>query len=100
DTIKLYSSKACEGIYSKTIPLNTIPLLYPNPAKAEAVVLWTADSEMVEVGIFNLGGQMVSSFVIQPVGNEIRFPTQNLSSGIYLVKIKGRKTAELKLVKK
>ncbi|MCE2613727.1 FG-GAP-like repeat-containing protein [Flavobacteriaceae bacterium D16] len=100
DTIKLYSSKACEGIYSKTLPMNSTAMLYPNPAEAEAAVLWTADSEMVEVGIFNLGGQMVSTWTLKPVGNEIRFPTDKLSSGIYIVKIKGRETVELKLVKK
>ena len=62
--------------------------------------MWTGDSETVEVGIFNLGGQMVSSYMIEPAGNELRFPTENLSSGIYIVKIKGTETVELKLVKK
>ncbi|MDX1315196.1 MAG: T9SS type A sorting domain-containing protein, partial [Eudoraea sp.] len=100
DTIKLYSSKACEGVYSKTLPLNSSALLYPNPAEAEAAVLWTADVETVEVSIFNLGGQMVSRFDIKPAGNEVRFPTEKLATGIYIVKIKGRETAEFKLVKK
>ncbi|MBT8315126.1 MAG: hypothetical protein KJP26_11755 [Maribacter sp.] len=43
---------------------------------------------------------MVSSWTLKPVGNEIRFPTEKLSSGIYLAKIMSRKTAELKLVKR
>jgi hypothetical protein len=100
DTITLYSSKSCEGVFSKTLPVNSVVRLYPNPAGAEAAVLWTGDSEPVEVAIFNLGGQMVSSFVLKPAGKELRFPTEKLPSGLYVVKIKGSKTAELKLVKK
>jgi hypothetical protein len=100
DTITLYSSKSCEGIFTQKLPVSSTLVLYPNPTEAEAAVVWTEGSDNVEVGIFNLSGQVVSSHMIEPVGNELRFPTEKLSSGIYIVKIKGRKTAELKLIKR
>ncbi len=100
DIVELYSSVPCEGAFSKNVPITSRPLLIPNPTAGEAVIQWTDPSPTVKVSIFTLSGQLLSDEVREQLGNEIRFSTDNLSAGIYLVRIVGLETRTLKLVKK
>jgi len=65
------------------VETSTKPHIYPNPAiKGEICEIFV--SKITEVSIFNINGQLMSS--IQGDG-ELEIPTDNLSQGIYLVKI-------------
>lgn len=101
DVIKLYSSKGCEGAFFEYIPqIHSGPVLIPNPVDTEAVVRWTEAVPSVNVSIYTITGQFISEGSLTLSEKEVRFPTDQLAAGIYLVRIKGRESKTLKLVKK
>ena len=75
------------------------PRLMPNPTTGEVNVIGTAD-EVVEVMVMDLNGRKMAAF-----DNTTNFNISNLSSGIYIVRVKTKhdyaeKVTYLKLVKK
>ena len=78
---------------------STSPRLMPNPTTGEVNVIGTAD-EVVEVLVLDLNGRQMATF-----DRAVNFNISNLSSGIYIVRVKTKhddaeKVTYLKLVKK
>ena len=75
------------------------PRLMPNPTNGEVNVIGTTD-EVVEVVVLDMNGRQVATF-----NNTTNFNISNLSSGIYIVRVKtihdnAEKISYLKLIKK
>ena len=78
---------------------STSPRLMPNPTNGEVNVIGTTD-EVVEVLVLDLNGRHMATF-----DRTVNFNISNLSSGIYIVRVKTKhddaeKVTYLKLVKK
>ena len=111
--LKLYEMFVNEGIIHKSAENKSVqsessvideqsiadPRLMPNPTTGEVNVIGTAD-EVVEVMVMDLNGRKMAAF-----DNTTNFNISNLSSGIYIVRVKTKhdyaeKVTYLKLVKK
>ena len=99
DQLKLFTSRPCEGELIESIVIPSYPLLYPNPIETEAVVQWPGESNTVEAAIFDLSGQLLSVQQVKVSGEELHIPINNLANGIYILRLKGRTTQILKLIK-
>ena len=99
DEISVYSSKSCEGFFSKNVLLPSYPILYPNPSISEALIEWPGEDGEIEVSIFRTNGQLVSRMTFPDGRENIRIPLDDLADGIYLVHLRGKNTRVVKLVK-
>ncbi len=76
----------------------TSMLVYPNPAREQAAVRFTSETDTkTQIEVYNLVGQAVFNQLVGTTKgvNEALIPTANMNSGSYIVKIK---TAEGKVL--
>ena len=60
-------------------------LVYPNPATTSVNVVYDAGLDIKNVAIYNIIGKMMSIFKVS--GNSANLNTENLSSGIYFIRM-------------
>ncbi len=99
DDIQVSSSKPCEGIYFKNIVLPSFISAYPNPSASEISLIWPGETGMVEATVFNLSGQLVLQEKLDLSAGEVILPIQELANGVYILRLKGRVTRTVKIIK-
>ena len=60
-------------------------LLYPNPATSSVNIVYSANLDVKNVAIYNIIGKMQSIYKV--AGNSANMNTENLNSGIYLIRL-------------
>ena len=60
-------------------------LVYPNPATTSVNVVYDGNSDIRNVAIYNIIGKMMSIYKVS--GNSANLNTENLSSGIYFLRL-------------
>ena len=95
DVLKLATSRPCEGTYTHSLPGISRPGLIPNPVQSEAVIQWGEPDTAVRVVLFSAAGQLISEQTVPVIGRLVRFPTAQLASGIYFVKVTGQTSRNL-----
>jgi hypothetical protein len=60
--------------------------IYPNPAKEYVTI--KSETNVGEILIYNINGQLILHFEIEGKPDLIRIPTQNLTTGMYLIELK------------
>jgi Secretion system C-terminal sorting domain len=111
--VKVVTSNACGTATSEqniqvapTVGLNeanglNAVMLYPNPTFGEVFIEGNASEQQVQIEVFNNTLQLVYSQSVEAVQGKIstHFNTENLSNGLYFVKIgNGNKFGVYKLV--
>ncbi|TAE89510.1 MAG: T9SS C-terminal target domain-containing protein, partial [Bacteroidetes bacterium] len=111
--VKVVTSNACGTATSEqniqvapTVGLNDVNVLsnltlYPNPTFGEVFIEGNATQQQVQLEVFNGTLQLVHTQTIQTEQGKIKvsFNTENLSNGLYFVKIgNGNKYGVYKLV--
>ncbi|GAA4276686.1 leucine-rich repeat domain-containing protein [Aquimarina mytili] len=100
DEVEVVSSLDCEGKLSTKVSLFDKVTLSPNPTQGDVILsLGTTGVNKVGVVIYNSLGVQISSKEYDVSGSEVTLATQELSSGIYFVRIEGLESTTFKLVK-
>jgi hypothetical protein len=78
-----------------SVPENQIAQLrlYPNPA-ADFVWIESSEEPLQQIEIFNVLGQQIRSMTVSDV-DKARIPTNDLTSGLYLVRVNSTTTHRL-----
>ncbi len=87
--LSIRTNKNCQGIYEKTLLVNTEPLVYPNPV-VNTLFVAVGDSKVsfVPIEIYDLAGKLIFSKTYNLTTNTLEIDLSNLTSGFYLLKIK------------
>ncbi len=100
DTIKVTSSKNCEGELLEVIDFYGSALAYPNPTKSNFQLIMPIDEGNVHVELFDIRSQLISSKVYKIKSGKIDMDLKYNPSGIYFAKIiNTKKPVIVKVVK-
>jgi hypothetical protein len=73
-------------------PTNIIPEgdweLFPNPATSQLTLRWDAAIAPTQVHIYNVGGQVVRSQILDPGMNSLDLQIDDLANGMYMVEMR------------
>lgn len=86
DLVEVKTSIACEGVFSKLIPLEDVFSVYPNPSKSTINFNFPTDINEMELTVFSLLGKNVFKSLIKK--NNPTVNISSLSKGLYMVQIK------------
>ena len=103
NSIKVWTEKACQGVYEETIVLSDELLVYPNPIHNGIVSAYLGElsSEEVTVTLFSVNGAKVYSKKIRLQNNELRLNVSDLPESVYLMNIQTAKALiNYKIVKR
>ena len=90
NTLKLYTSIACQGVHDEQIVFYERPIVFPNPVK-DMVQVYVGDvEEEVVVRVFSVEGRYIYSKTISLVDGVIQMDLSSLAAGIYYLKYDGR----------
>lgn len=89
NSLEVTTEKLCQGIFTKTIHLNQIPILYPNPIVNDRVEILLNDfvTEDVFVKIFEISGRLLFSQSFVNPKDSIFIDVSDLSNGIFLLQL-------------
>lgn len=90
NTLKVYTSIACQGVHEEQIVFYERPIVFPNPVKDMVQVYVGAVEEEVVVRVFSVEGRYIYSKTISLVDGVIQMDLSSLASGIYYLKYDGR----------
>ena len=100
DEVEVISSLDCEGKLTTKVDLLDDISLSPNPTQGNVTLnMRNTGIEKIEIAIYNTVGVQVSSEIYDNNYGEVLLRTQELSSGIYFVRIRGLESETLKLIK-
>ena len=85
NTLKIYTSTVCQGVFEKNIKLFDDPMVYPNPFQ-DVLNLLTSPSVKTVVEIRNLQGRLVFNKQFNNENGNIALALENLEAGIYVLK--------------
>ncbi len=100
DIVEVKTSLKCEGVLAKT--MDGIASASPNPTEGHFTVGLSAPLKHVEIGIYNVYSQLISSRVYPVNGGLVDIDISESPAGIYFASIQmGGKTSKvLKIIKK
>ena len=93
DLIEVKTSIECEGVFSKSIELLDKIIVYPNPTNG-IVTISNIQEKNIDVTVYDLNGRALLNTTNSQVD------ISNLTSGVYLFKVKAEKSEVLKRIVK
>ncbi len=87
DLLEVKTAKACEGVFSKSIVLLENIKVYPNPSKGIFEITLPISENEVEIEIYAMDSQLISSRKYQVVNGKVKINIKNEPTGVYIVKI-------------
>ncbi|RQO78027.1 hypothetical protein DBR40_08720 [Pedobacter sp. KBW01] len=95
------TDKSCQGIYQKRFDLSTGILAFPNPFTSTLNVnLGNEEVSVATVGLFKITGEKVYSKQFANTSGTVQIEPQDLTPGVYILKLKTGQTEKiLKVVK-
>lgn len=100
DVLEVKTSKVCEGsLLKNAISFDEIKT-YPNPTFGEFDIYLPKKEKSVDVSIYNINGNLVSTSKYELQNGKVRLNLENESAGIYFVKIKSYPENTIKIIKK
>ncbi|WP_222982947.1 FG-GAP-like repeat-containing protein [Flagellimonas meishanensis] len=99
DVLRVYSEVPCEGSYSEVIDIKNRPILYSNPSSFETMLRVGQDNGSIPIAIFGINGQFIRTSDYEINNGDIRIPTYDLPSGIYILVVSTNPEVSFKLVK-
>jgi len=99
--LEIESSVLCEGVLSINIEgLDIIEVIaFPNPVVNELTISIPGDIDSVPVSIYNISGQLIYEDTSNVIGNRINLPFNNMSEGVYFVRLEMVEPVVLKIIK-
>ena len=99
--VTVATDKSCQGIYQKRFDLSTGILAYPNPFTSTFNVnLGSAEIPSATIELFKITGGKVYSKQFTNTSGTVQIEPQNLSPGVYMLRVKtGQTEKTLKVVK-
>lgn len=86
--IKISTPKDCQGVVEKEIFISEALKFFPNPVVDNLHIVIPGISTQAKIGVFDKAGNQQSFQTLAiPSSRMIKLPMQNLSQGIYLVKV-------------
>ena len=83
------TNKDCQGVYKKTIFLNTEPLVYPNPiVNTLFIEVGDFNESSVPIEIYDLAGKLIFSKSYNIRTSTLEVDLSNLTSGFYVLKLR------------
>lgn len=89
------------SVAEKSIEEGFSSSVYPNPAKDFFTFSWNAnEASNLQVDLFDITGQIVMSQTGQAKegNNQVKFSTENISSGVYFLQVKGENIHHLEKI--
>ena len=100
NVLRVKTSKSCQGTFEKTIVLGQQAVVSPNPVGANAQIYLPQNLTEVKTSLFTTTGQLIAERILFAEGGQLIYPAQELSSGIYLLKIEAPAYSKtLKIIK-
>ncbi|MTE27331.1 T9SS type A sorting domain-containing protein [Winogradskyella ouciana] len=99
--LKVTTDLECQGSFEKRIFFGNHFLVYPNPFENQFYVFNGLENDDISVEIYSTFGQLVLSKNLKNNGTEMKVDTNQLTSGLYVVKVKSKSnTSSCKIIKK
>jgi endoglucanase len=87
--LSIRTNKDCQGIYEKTILVNTEPLVYPNPIiNSLFIEVGDFNESLVPIEIYDLAGKLIFSKSYNIRTSTLEVDLSNLTSGFYVLKLR------------
>ena len=100
NTLLVKTTKSCQGSFEKTIVLGQEAVISPNPVGSTAQIFLPQNLSTVRVTLVNTTGQVIASQLMNAEGGELLYPAQELSSGIYFLRLEAPAYSKtLKIIK-
>ncbi|KDN55836.1 pectate lyase family protein [Flavobacterium seoulense] len=102
NTITVSTDLECQGVFNETIFLSEGIQYFPNPTSGVVQVYLAGEDKEVAVKVFNLTGNLISSFV-KPIESNRNFQLELSSymNGVYLIQLDGKTISKtFKIIKK
>ena len=91
NTLKVSTNLPCQGTYDEEIFIATEPIVYPNPFSVGPTVYLGQQLGNAVVTVYAMNGRQVRRKNYTVNGAEIQLDLQDLTSGMYLVVIRGER---------
>ncbi len=89
NTVKVFTSIPCQGIYEAQFARFDEPIVYPNPVVDLAEIYLGSGQEEFALRIFSADGRLISSTTQTTLGGKIELDFSSMSAGIYYLQYKG-----------
>lgn len=83
NTLKVYTSIPCQGVYEAQFARFDTPVVFPNPVRDMAEVYLGSVNEAVAVRIFSADGRWISTKTLTPQAGKIWLDFSSYATGIY-----------------
>ena len=91
NSLKVYTDIQCQGLYEEVLFVEEEAMVYPNPIKDVAkLILGNSISEVVTVTLYGLNGKLIRNESHAVNSNEITLDFTGLSTGLYVIQVKGQ----------
>ena len=100
NTLVVKTKKSCQGVFEKTIVIGQDAVVAPNPVGAVGLIYLPQNLGPIRTQLFTLSGQLIGERTLQADAGVLEYPTDELSSGIYLLSLEATNyTKTVKIIK-
>jgi subtilisin-like proprotein convertase family protein len=98
--LKITTNLTCQGSYEEEYLLIDNPILYPNPIRDLANILWDENADTLYISVYSINGQLIRQEKVFVEGNRFSMNFETLQSGVYYIDITSKNQSKtLKMVK-
>ncbi len=101
NSLRVTTAKECQGVYVKELFFIDAPIVYSNTSSKTVTIALPEKDEQLQIKLYTLGGKFVNEIKnIDTSGIESIIDISRLSTGVYLMQVKGKTVdATYKVVK-
>lgn len=92
NVLEVYTDMLCQGMFSKSIILTSIPIVSPNPIQDNQIAIDFNDNVFDDflVKIFDLNGRLIFSDSYRNTGNRFLIDASTLPNGVFLLQLNSK----------
>lgn len=99
DLIEVKTAIECEGVFSTKIDLLKVINAYPNPTNGFLEITLPTDKKEVFIELYSIHSQLFSTKKYPITDGKIQLNIENISTGIYFIKLQLKEPVVLKIIK-
>lgn len=100
DVIEIKTANECEGVMFRTVDIGHKLMLHPNPTENNIELMLPNELSHIRMEILTLTSRTISSKVYKVNNGKANISLENLSSGMYFLKVFTNKPQIVKIIKK
>jgi hypothetical protein len=100
DVIEIKTANECEGVMFRTVDIDHKLMLHPNPTENNIELMLPNELTHIRMEILTLTSRIISSKVYKVNNGKANISLENLSSGMYFLKVFTNKPQIVKIIKK